>query len=53
MAAAAAALARAKEPELARHWLVKCESLPEDQQRGETKTWRKALEANEPWSFDW
>jgi hypothetical protein len=53
LAAAAAALTRTKQSELARPWLEKCESLPPDQQRGETTAWRQALDANEPWSFDW
>jgi len=52
-AAAAAALARSQEPELARQWLAECESLPQDQQRAETKAWRRALEANAPWNFAW
>ena len=53
LAAAAAALARSKEPSLARDWLAQCESHPDHQGRADSQAWRRALEANEPWSFDW
>jgi len=33
--------------------LAQCESHPDHQGRADTQAWRRALEANEPWNFDW
>jgi hypothetical protein len=52
-AAAAAALAHAKEPGRAQEWLTFCENLPENERRSETMSWRRALQDNQPWSFRW
>ncbi len=52
-AAAAAALAHAKETGRAQEWLTFCENLPENERRSETMSWRRALQDNQPWSFRW
>lgn len=48
LAAAAAALAQAKEPGRAHEWLALCDNLPENERGVETRGWRRALQNNQP-----